>query len=69
MPDSAMVALGLVTVNIKLVDAPIRIGDAPNAIASVGGLTTVNVALPVDPTPVSVADTVAESVFTPAVVP
>jgi len=68
-PVSDTVALGLATVNDRVVEPPSGTDDAPNALVSVGGATTVIDAVAVLPVPELVVVTVTELFFTPAVVP
>ena len=68
-PVSAVAALGLLIVKLSDVDPFSGILPAPNAFAIVGGATTVIDALEVSPAPLSIAVTVTELFFWPAVVP
>ena len=68
-PVSATVALGFVMVKLSEVEPFSGMLAAPNALAMVGGATTVIDALEVFPVPATVSDTVTLLFFTPAVVP
>jgi len=68
-PVSATVVLGFVTVKLSEVEPFSGILAAPNALAIVGGPTTVTEAFDVLPVPPLVELTVTLLFFTPAVVP